>query len=300
MKRGLLMKIIITGAKGQLGSQMVNILKNGHSELGPINEAYKNAEVIGIDVNELDIKDLQAVRNFMKNERPQIVINPAAYTNVDACESNEDLAFKVNAIGARNIAISCEEVGAKLVHVSTDYVFEGNATKAYKEYDITGPVSVYGKTKLAGENYIREFCSKYFIVRTAWLYGYNGNNFVKTIIKAAKEKGHLEVVDDQRGNPTNAEDLAHHLLKLAVTDEYGVYHCTGEGECSWYDFAKAIVEYSNIPCTVSPITSKKINRAAKRPSFSSLDNMMLRCNVVDEMRNWTEALKMFIGSVINK
>ena len=288
------MKIIITGAKGQLGSQIINILNKGHSELGPIHDAYKNAEIIGIDVEELDITDIQAVRNFMKNEKPQIVINPAAYTNVDECEGNEDLAFKVNSIGARNIAISCEEIEAKLVHISTDYVFEGNATKPYKEYDVTNPVSVYGKTKLAGENFIREFCSKYFIVRTAWLYGYNGKNFVKTIIKAAKEKGHLEVVDDQRGNPTNAEDLAHHLLKLAVTDEYGVYHCTGEGECTWYDFARAIVEYSNIDCTVSPRGSDNINSAARRPSFSSLDNMMLRCSVGNEMREWGEALKKFL------
>jgi len=288
------MKIIITGAKGQLGSQIVDILNKGYSELGPIDGAYKNAEIIGIDVKELDITDVEAVRQFMKNENPQIVINPAAYTSVDKCESNEDIAFKVNSIGARNIAIACEEVGAKLVQVSTDYVFEGNATVPYKEYDMPSPVSVYGKTKLAGENYIKEFCSKYFIVRTAWLYGYNANNFVKTIMKAAKEKGHLDVVDDQRGNPTNAEDLAHHLLKIAVTDEYGVYHCTGEGECSWYDFAKKIVEYANIDCTVAPVTSGKINRAAKRPSFSSLDNMMLRCTAGNEMREWSEALKTFI------
>ena len=288
------MKIIITGAKGQLGSQIVDILNKGYSELGPIDGAYKNAEIIGIDVKELDITDVEAVRQFMKNENPQIVINPAAYTSVDKCESNEDIAFKVNSIGARNIAIACEEVGAKLVQVSTDYVFEGNATVPYKEYDMPSPVSVYGKTKLAGENYIKEFCSKYFIVRTAWLYGYNANNFVKTIMKAAKEKGHLDVVDDQRGNPTNAEDLAHHLLKIAVTDEYGVYHCTGEGECSWYDFAKEIVEYANIDCTVAPVTSGKINRAAKRPSFSSLDNMMLRCTAGNEMREWSEALKTFI------
>ena len=137
-------------------------------------------------------------------------------------------------------------------------------------------------------------------MRIARHYGYNANNFVKTIIKAAKEKRHLEVVDDQRGNPTNVEDLAHHILKIAVTNEYGVYHCSGEGECSWYDFAKAIMEYSDIACILSPITSHKINRAARRPIFSLLDNMMIRCTVGDEMRNWTEALKVFIKKKINK
>lgn len=288
------MKILITGCRGQLGGQIINVLKKGISELGSIPQDYTKAEIICADIEELDISSLKVVRNYIKVIEPNIVINTAAYTNVDACESNQDLAFKVNSLGPRNLAIVCEQVGAKLVHISTDYVFEGNGTVPYKECDVPNPVSVYGKTKLFGENYVREFCSRYFIVRTAWLYGYNGNNFVKTIIKIAKEKGHLDVVDDQKGNPTNAEDLAHHILKLALTEEYGVYHCTGEGECTWYDFAKVIVEYSGIECTVSPITSDKINRAAKRPSFSSLDNMMLRCSVGDEMREWREALRVFI------
>jgi dTDP-4-dehydrorhamnose reductase len=288
------MKILITGFRGQLGSQIINILKEGASELGAISEAYRTAEIIGVDIEELDISNLEKVKNLISDIKPNIVINSAAYTNVDGCESNQDLAFKVNSLGPRNLAIACEQIGAKLIHISTDYVFEGNGTVPYKEYDITNPVSVYGKTKLLGENYVREFCSRYFILRTAWLYGYNGSNFVKTIIKAAKEKGHLDVVDDQRGNPTNAEDLAHHILKLALTEDYGVYHCTGAGECSWYDFAKAIVEYAGIECAVSPITSDKINRAAKRPSFSSLDNMMLRCSVGDEMREWREALGVFV------
>jgi len=291
------MKILITGCRGQLGSQIINILKAGSSELGVIPQEYRTSEIIGVDIEELDISSLEYVREFMNEVKPNIVINSAAYTNVDGCESNQDLAFKVNSLGPRNLAIACEHIGAKLIHISTDYVFEGNAINPYKEYDIINPASVYGKTKLLGENYVREFCSKYFIVRTAWLYGYNGNNFVKTIMKVAKEKGHLDVVDDQRGNPTNAEDLAHHILKLTLTDEYGVYHCTGNGECSWYDFARAIVEFANIECTVSPITSDKINRAAKRPNFSALDNMMLRCSVGDEMRDWEKSLENFIENV---
>lgn len=294
------MKILITGSKGQLGSQINEIINKGKSELGKINTIYKEAKVKGISREDLDITKLEDTKNFIKAFEPDIIINPAAYTNVDGCENNEELAFKANALGARNLAIAAEEVGAKLIHISTDYVFEGDGIRPYREYDLTSPVSVYGKTKLAGETYVREFCSQYFIVRTAWLYGYNGKNFVKTIINAAKEKGHLDVVDDQRGNPTNSEDLAYHILKIALTKEYGVYHCTGTGECSWYDFAKKIVEYAGINCTVKPITSNELTRKAKRPAYSSLDNMMLRCTVGDEMREWQEALKLFIENIKEK
>lgn len=291
------MKILITGAKGQLGSQIINIIKKGSSEIGEISDDVKNAEIIGIDVQELDITDITVTKAYIKEVKPDVVINPAAYTNVDGCETNEDLAFKVNSLGARNLAIACEEIGAKLIHISTDYVFSGVGTKPFKEYDEVGPQSVYGTTKLMGEEFVKQFCSKYFIVRTAWLYGYNGNNFVYTIMKAAKERGALQVVDDQRGNPTNAEDLAHHILKLATTEEYGVYHCTGEGECSWYDFASKIVEFAGIDATVSPCTSEEYKRPAKRPAYSSLDNMMLRCTVGNEMRQWEDALKVFINNV---
>ncbi|WP_032122628.1 dTDP-4-dehydrorhamnose reductase [Clostridium amazonitimonense] len=291
------MKILITGAKGQLGSQIINIINNGQSELGNIDSAYNNCEIMALDVDELDITNLDKCKTVAKELKPELIINCAAYTNVDNCEKQEDLAFKINALGARNLAIIAEELGAKLVQVSTDYVFAGNRNEPYKEYDITNPLSVYGKSKLLGENYVREFCSRYFILRTAWLYGLNGGNFVKTIMKAAKEKGELKVVNDQRGNPTYAEDLAHHILALAVTEEYGIYHCTGQGECSWYDFAKAIVEYSNIPCKVEPITSEQLDRAAKRPSYSSLDNMMLRCTIGNNMRDWKEALEQFISKV---
>jgi dTDP-4-dehydrorhamnose reductase len=288
------MKILVTGCKGQLGSQLVQIIKNGNSELDKIPNELVIAQIIGVDVEELDISNLERTRRFITEVKPSLVINTAAYTNVDGCENNEALAFKANALGPRNLAIACEEVGAKLVHISTDYVFNGIGTSPLKEYELPGPVSVYGKTKLMGENYVKELCKRYFIVRTAWLYGYNGKNFVYTIMKAAKEKGYLEVVDDQRGNPTNAEDLVHHILKLAVTEEYGVYHCTGTGECSWYDFAKEIVSLAGIECTVNPITSDKIGRVAKRPAYSSLDNMMLRNTVGDEMREWREALRAFI------
>lgn len=290
------MKVLITGAKGQLGKQITNILRNGQSEIGKLPKEYENVEIIGVDVDVLDITDINAVRSYLTDVKPEIIINCAAYTNVDACESNEDLAFKINALGPRNLAIISNEVNAKVVHVSTDYVFSGEGTVPFKEYDETTPVSVYGKTKLAGEKFVREIADKYYIIRTAWLYGYEGSNFVYTIIKAGKEKGYLTVVDDQRGNPTNAEDLAHHMLKVAVTEEYGTYHCTGTGECSWYDFASKIIEFSNIDCKVDPVTSNDYVRAAKRPSYSSLDNMMLRVTVGDEMRNWEDALKVFLNN----
>ena len=291
------MKILITGGKGQLGKQLINIIKNGKSELGEVSSEVKEAQVVALDVEELDITNLNAVRECLHKERPEVLINSAAVTNVDGCEENKDLAFKVNAIGARNLAIVCEEIGAKLVQVSTDYVFSGVGTTPLKEYDETIPSSVYGKTKLAGENFVKCFSSKHFIVRTAWLYGYEGNNFVYTIMKAGKERGELKVVDDQRGNPTNAEDLAHHILKLISTEEYGIYHCTGTGECSWYDFACKIIEYAKIDCKVNPCTSEEYKRPAKRPEFSSLDNMMLRCTVGDEMREWEKALKVFIDKI---
>jgi dTDP-4-dehydrorhamnose reductase len=291
-------RILVTGSNGQLGSQIIDILNKGYAGIRKISIAYKNAEVIGIDINDIDISNIDEVLNYINKIKPDIIINTAAYTNVDGCEEYYEDAFKVNAIGARNMAIAAEKAGSKLIHISTDYVFSGNAVEPYKEYDIPNPQNVYGKTKLLGENYVSKFCSKYFIVRTAWLYGYNGKNFVKTIIKAAKEKGHLDVVDDQRGNPTNADDLAYHILKIGLTDEYGIYHCTGNGECSWYDFACKIIEYSGLNCDVNPIKSDKLNRKAQRPFFSSLDNMMLRCTVKDEMRDWQDALKEFISKVI--
>lgn len=294
------MKVLIIGAKGQLGSEIIHIANKQSCELGVIPKEYKFLDTVGVGSKELDIANLELVKKYMIKMKPDIVINSAAYTNVDGCESNKDLAFKVNSLGPRNLAIICEQFGSKLIHISTDYVFDGNGSIPYREYDATNPINIYGKTKLLGENYVREFCSKYFIVRTAWLYGTNGNNFVKTILKASKEKGQLDVVDDQRGNPTNAEDLVYHILKLAVTEEYGIYHCTGVGECSWYDFAKAIVQYADIECDITPTASDKINRAAKRPMFSSLDNMMLRCTIGDDMRVWNEALKRYISLVVKQ
>lgn len=292
------MKILITGSKGQLGNELQDIIKSGKCDICNMPERVKEYEVIALDVGDLDITSFESVKKVLEKEKPDVVINCAAATNVDGCESNVDLAFKINALGPRNLAIICEKIDAKLVQVSTDYVFSGQGIKALTEFDLTAPYSVYGKTKLLGESYVRDFSSKYFIVRTAWLYGKVGKNFVYTMMKLGEEKEVLNVVNDQRGNPTNANDLAYHILKLIETEEYGVYHCTGKGECSWYEFAKEIMALSNRKCKVNPCTSQEYKTPAKRPEYSSLDNMMLRATVGDGMREWKDALKSFINKSV--
>lgn len=291
------MRILITGSKGQLGNELLNIIKKGKSEIGEISNEINNSQVFAVDIDMFDITNIKEVRKNMYELKPDVVINCAAATNVDGCESNEDLAFKVNSIGPRNLALVCQELKATLVQVSTDYVFSGISNKSLTEFDIPSPSTVYGKTKLLGEKYVQEFCSKYFIVRTAWLYGQVGKNFVYTMMKLGKVKDEIEVVNDQIGNPTNANDLAYHILKLIETEEYGIYHCTGKGECSWYDFASEIINLCDEECRVKPCTSDEYKTPAKRPEYSSLDNMMFRNTVGDEMRDWKDAIKSFIKEV---
>ncbi len=291
------MKIMITGCKGQLGNELQTIIKNKRSEIGAVPDDIVGAEVIPVDIEDLDITDASAVLKFVGSLKPDVIINCAAMTNVDGCETNYETAFKVNAAGVRNLACAAESIGAKLIHVSTDYVFAGDGKKPYIEWDIVNPQSVYGASKALGEKYALSFCKRTFIVRTAWLYGYVGKNFVKTVRRVIREKGAITVVNDQLGNPTNANDLAHHLLKLAVTEDYGIYHCTGKGECSWYDFAVKIAEYSGMPGTVSPCTTAEYNSPTKRPAYSSLRNLALECGVGDEMRDWQIALKEYISKV---
>lgn len=295
------MKIMITGCNGQLGNELQSILKSGKSEIGVAPQDVLGAEVLPVDIDTLDISDISAVNEFVNANKPDVIINCAAMTNVDGCESDYVTAFKVNALGVKNLAVCAEKIGAKFVHVSTDYVFAGNGTKPYCEWDKVDPQSVYGASKALGEKYALDFCKKSFVVRTSWLYGYIGKNFVKTVRRVIKSNGGIGVVCDQRGNPTNANDLAHHLLKLAVTEEYGIYHCTGEGECSWYDFAVKIAEYSGLGDTVTPCTTEeynaKFNVPTKRPEYSSLRNLALECTVGNEMRNWEVALKEYISKV---
>lgn len=290
------MKILITGAQGQLGTELQRQLRRGGSALGPMPERLKNASVIATDLGELDITNRLETIAFVRRHQPDTIISCAAFTNVDGCEEQPEAAFKVNAVGAANLAQAAEKIGARLIHVSTDYVFSGaaNGGRPLDESERPAPISVYGKTKALGEEYVRDFCRRYFIVRTAWLYGAAGKNFVKTMVAAGKKFGKLEVVNDQLGNPTNAEDLAHHLLKLAVSHDYGVYHCTGEGVCSWYDFAAEIIRLAGVDAQVTPCSSQeyaaKHPAAACRPAWSALENRMLACTVGNGMRPWREAL----------
>ncbi len=291
------MKIMITGCKGQLGNELQSILKSLKSEIGDIPGEYKNAEVSAVDVDTLDITDYLSVKEFVLNENPDIIFNCAAMTNVDGCETMLETAYNVNAAGVRNLAMAAKLVNAKFVHISTDYVFAGNGKKPYKEWDMIDPKSVYGASKALGEKYALAFNDKTFIVRTSWLYGYIGKNFVKTVRRVLREKGSITVVNDQRGNPTNANDLAHHLLLLGVTEEYGIYHCTGEGECSWYEFAGEIAKLSGFEGKVLPCTSEEYKSPTKRPEYSSLENLALKCSVGNYMRDWKTALNEYISKV---
>lgn len=291
------MKIMITGCNGQLGNELQSILKSLKSEIGDIPGEYKNAEVSAVDVDTLDITDYLSVKEFVLSENPDIIFNCAAMTNVDGCETMLETAYKVNAAGVRNLAMAAKLANAKFVHISTDYVFAGNGKKPYKEWDMIDPQSVYGASKALGEKYALAFNDKTFIVRTSWLYGYIGKNFVKTVRRVLREKGSITVVNDQRGNPTNANDLAHHLLLLGVTEEYGIYHCTGEGECSWYDFASEIAKLSGFEGKVLPCTSEEYKSPTKRPEYSSLENLALKCSVGNYMRDWKTALNEYISKV---
>lgn len=287
------MKVLITGARGQLGSELCRCFERGFTELGTPNILKRQNEITALDLPELDISDLNFVTELFEAKKFDAVINCAAYTNVNGCETETDTAFKANALGSRNLAVAAEKIGAKLIHISTDYVFSGDGETPYIEWDKCDPQSVYGKSKWLGEQYVQQFCSRYFIVRTAWLYGYTGNNFVKTMLKINREKGACKVVNDQFGNPTNAADLAHHVLKLLDTEQYGIYHGTGNGVCSWYDFTKKIVETAGIKSDVKPCATEEYPTLAKRPAYSALDNMMFGNTVGDEFREWEEALKTF-------
>ncbi|WP_394862164.1 dTDP-4-dehydrorhamnose reductase [Paraclostridium bifermentans] len=277
------MKVLITGANGQLG---IELSKQLESTIG----LY---EVVKTNRNTLDISNLELVKEKILLEKPDVVINCAAHTSVDLCEEDIDNAYKINAIGPRNLAITCEKVGAKFVQVSTDYVFDGKGTSPYKEDAITCPNSIYGKSKLMGEQFTKEFCSKYFIVRTAWLYG-EGNNFVKTMLRLSENNKELNVVNDQYGSPTSTVDLAKAIINLISTEYYGTYHGTCEGQCSWYDFAKKIFEINNIDIKVNPVTSEEFKRAAIRPQYSVLDNFMFKLLGLNSFRSWEDALKEYL------
>ncbi|WP_409344208.1 dTDP-4-dehydrorhamnose reductase [Paenibacillus sp. MBLB4367] len=280
------MKVVVTGANGQLGKDLVDILLN------------KGFDVYGFGRAELDICNLEQCRQVLDSLRPDTIVHSAAYTAVDQAESDQDRAYQVNAFGTRNIAVCAERIGAKLVYISTDYVFDGTGQVPYKEYDSTNPIGVYGKSKHAGELLVSSLCHRYFIVRTSWVYGLHGNNFVKTMLKLGNERDSLKVVNDQVGSPTYTVDLSHFLVELIRTERYGIYHASNSGACSWYEFAKAIFEVSGLSIDVEPCTTDEFPRPAPRPMFSVMDHMSIRTNGFEDFRHWKEALHAFIK--INK
>ncbi len=276
------MKILVSGSKGMLGTDLVGLLASAHT-------------VIGVDLDELDICSREAVQERIAALALDVVVNAAAFTDVDGSERQEDLAFRVNAEGPANLALACRAAGARLIHLSTDYVFDGNKKGPYSEEDEPSPVGVYGRSKWEGEKRIREILPDACLIRTAWLYGRAGKNFVKAILAQAGEKKRLRVVDDQRGAPTYTLDLAMALRAAAEKGLEGTYHVTNRGSCSWLGFAEKILEFSGKKdVEVEPITTAELGRPAPRPANSVLD-----CGKFEEatgmrLRPWTEALKDYL------
>lgn len=275
------MKVLITGSNGMLGHDLIDVLNDKH-------------ELILTTSKTLDITDEEHTVEFIKENKPDIVINSAAYTDVDGCEENRKLAFSVNGEGVRNLAIGCREADCPLVHISTDYVFNGKNDTPWVEDDEIDPISVYGKSKLEGEQAIQEILDKFFIVRTAWLYGVNGGNFPKTMLELAKTHDELTVVYDEVGTPTYTPDLAEAIGKLIETDYYGIYHITNSGSCSWCEFAKYIFEIAGVDVKVTPVTASEFARPAPRPSYSVLNNKKWVDNGFEPLRSYKEAIKDYL------
>ena len=275
------MKILITGSDGMLGHDLADVLKGKH-------------ELILTTSKTLDITDKNHVIDFVSSQKPDMLINAAAYTDVDGCEKNQELAYSVNGEGVRNLAMACKKIGCGLVHISTDYVFSGENTRPWVEDDETGPISVYGKSKLEGEKAICEILEKYFILRTAWLYGVNGRNFPKTMLELSENHSKITVVYDEVGTPTYTLDLAQAISKLIETDCYGIYHLTNSGSCSWCEFARYIFEIAGADVEVVPVTADEFARPAPRPSYSVLENRNWVENGFEPLRNYTEAIKEYI------
>ena len=287
-------KILLTGCNGQLGRAI-------QKEYGDTVEFLRTDFIDAEGITRLDISDIDQVMNFARAEKPDAIINCAAFTNVDGCETNEDAAFKANAIGPRNLAIASRETGAKLIHVSTDYVFEGNGTRPYVESDTPNPVSAYGRTELAGEQFVRDFADRYFILRTAWLYG-DGKNFVKTMLGAAQSRDEVSVVCDQKGSPTSAVELAKMIHFLEPTENYGIFHATCEGDTNWAEFTEEIYRKAGLSTKVNHLTSEEYAAmnpaAANRPKYSILENRMLKLTT-DKfmMADWHDALDYYLQNM---
>ena len=288
-------KILVTGCNGQLGRAI-------RKEYAASDVEFINTDVVeGEGVVSLDITDVDAVLKLVRAEKPDVIINCAAHTNVDKCEEQWDLAYKINAIGPRNLSIAATEADAKMIHVSTDYVFEGNGTRPYTEFDAPNPVSAYGKTKLEGENFVKEFAKKHFILRTAWLYG-DGKNFVKTMLALAENHDELNVVCDQVGPPTSAVELAKMIHYLEGTENYGTFHATCEGDTNWADFAEAIFKRAGKNVKVNHVTSKQYKEmnpaSANRPAYSILEDYMIKLTSDFVMADWQDALDVYMKELL--
>ena len=281
------MKVLITGCQGQLGRELCR-------QIGKLNQRPQQVEVVATDLDQLDITDAKQVQAMVTSEQPQVIINTAAYTKVDACETEERKAFQINALGARNLSVAASNIGAKILQVSTDYVFDGTGTTPIREYDPVNPLNVYGKSKALGEKLVIETNPRHFVVRTAWLYG-DGHNFVRTMLKLASERDGLQVVNDQIGSPTSTVDLAGCILDLIQTESYGIYHGVCEGECSWYEFVKRIFTIKGINIKVKPIRTSELNQPARRPAYSVLENFMLDMIGLNTFRGWEKALKDYLN-----
>ncbi len=275
------MKVALIGADGMLG----------HA----IEKVFSDVEVMGFTIDLLDITDLDKTVRKIKEVRPDFLIHAAAFTNVDLCESEPENAYLVNGLGTRNVAMACGEINCPLLYISTDYVFDGTKGSPYNEWDEPNPVSVYGLSKLMGERFVSSLTNKYYIVRTSWLYGPYGKNFVDTIVRLLSEKESLKVVNDQHGSPTFTEDLAKKIREL-LGKGYGTYHITNSGSCTWFDFAVAIASQKGIKKPILPITSEEFNRPAKRPPYSVLANTFLRLEGISETRHWQEALQEYLSA----
>lgn len=272
------MKVLVTGAGGQLGQELSDILPG------------RACEVVALSREELDITDPSSVGQAVERHSPEVVVNAAAYTNVDGCETEVETAYAINSLGPRNLARFCERQRCELVHVSTNYVFDGCSDRPYEPFDLPNPISVYGRTKLAGEDYVKHLSTRWYVVRTAGVYG-RGNNFVRTMLRLVGERPELRIKDDEFVSPTYAQDLAHGIASLIGTGDYGVYHLTNSGSCSWHEFARKIFELAGIGGKVTSVPSSEYPLPAARPA-----NGVLSALGSPRLRHWREALADYLES----
>ena len=277
------MKILVTGVKGQLGYDVVKVLEE------------RNIECLGVDIDDFDITDADATSGYIRKYAPNAVIHCSAYTAVDKAEDELELCRKVNVDGPRNIAAVCKEIGAKMIYISTDYVFPGIGDKPYEADDPTGPLGAYGQTKLDGELAVKEILSRFFIVRISWVFGINGNNFVKTMLRLGKERKEINVVCDQIGSPTYTADLAPLLCNMVVTEKYGTYHATNEGYCSWAEFTEEIFKLAGYSTKVIPIPTSEYPTKAKRPLNSRMSKKSLDRAGFKKLPLWQDAVSRYVS-----